>query len=162
MMLIVALLGGGAVLLAMQLTSTRSTGITKATVTSRYCAEAGVSAAQPLVAANYAIWNASLCNPLPPRGTGACVIGSPAAEPIWLRSPAVSHDLDGDGTDDFVLTLVDNDDEPAANDLTVDSDKQITIVSTCIMQAESPTQVSELVRYDAVTHKLTRKLWLSD
>ena len=48
------------------------------------------------------------------------------------------------------------------SDLTVDSDNQIMIVSTCIMQPESPIQVSELVRYDAVTHKLTRKLWLSD
>ena len=95
------------------------------------CAEAGLAAARPLVIANYKSWNDALA-----AGT----------EPSWLA--ALVHDLDGDGVADFTLKLVDNDDEvPATNNPAVDNDLQVYIVSTCIMNAETPTTVSELVQF---------------
>jgi hypothetical protein len=149
MLLVVSMLGGGAVLLNMQLHSSRSVAVVKQRISGQACAEAGLAAARGLVAANYSLWGPSLCNPPPPRGTGTCVIGSPTFEPVFLRSPAVDHDLDNDGTADFVLTLLDNDDEvaPATNNLAVDNDLQVYIVSTCIQNPENPIRVSELVRY---------------
>jgi hypothetical protein len=152
MLLTVALLAGGAVLIGMQLTSTKTTDVARLNKSSLYCAEAGLVAARAAVAANYPAWGAALCNPPPPRGTGTCVIGSPAAEPIFLQHPAVNHDIDGDGAQDFVLTLVDNDDEPGsgANDLSVDVDLQIFVTSTCIKFPDIRRQVSELVKHNAV------------
>lgn len=159
MIVIAALLAGGAVLLGMQLSSSRSTGVVKSSTSALHCAESGLIAGRKVVEASYAIWNSGLCNPAPPRGTGTCVIGTPASEPVWLREPAVPHDLDGDGNPDFVLTLVDNvDDSP--NDPTTNSDQEVQIISTCIMYPDTPAQVTEHVRYDAVTGKLVRKLWV--
>lgn len=128
---IVALLGGGATLVSMQLHSTKSSGVVRARISGTMCAEAGLAAARPLVIANYKSWNAALANGL---------------EPSWLV--ALSHDPDGDGVADFTLKLVDNDDEaPATNNAAVDNDLQIYIVSTCIMNAETPITVSELVQF---------------
>jgi hypothetical protein len=159
MIIVVVLLAGGGVLIALQLASTRSTDVTKTGISAMHCAESGLIAGRSVVEANYAAWSAALCNPAPPRGTGTCVIGSPASEPMWLRAPAVPHDLDGDGNPDFVLTLVDNDDE-SPSDLNTNSDQEVQIISTCIMYPEVPAQVTEHVRYDIPTGKLVRKLWL--
>lgn len=157
LLLTVGLIAGGAVLLRMQLVSTSSAGLVTEEITALNCAEAGVVAARPLVAANVAGWNtASLCNPPPPRGTGGCVIGTPISEPAWLS--AMPHDLDGDGTNDVVVSLVDNDDE-TPSDLTVDTDQTIHIISTCNIRG-SHAQVTELVHYDTATSSLTRKLWM--
>ena len=148
MIIVVALLSGGAVLLGMQLSSTRSTELTRSGMTALYCAEAGLAAARPIVATNYASWNAALCNPPAPAGTGTCVVGSAAAEPSFLST--LNHDLDGDGVSDFVITLKDNDDEqsPLTQDYTHDNDLQVWIISTCTKFPETKKQVSELVRFN--------------
>jgi len=159
MIIITALLGGGAVLLSLQLQSSKSAGVVKSKVTGLTCAESGLAIVRTTVAANYANWTAALCNPPPPRGTGSCVIGSPASEPPWLSM--LSHDIDGDGTPDFVITLIDNDDEVPSN-MAVNSDQDVTIVSTCVMQPDSPTRVLETVHYDIVTGTLSRKLWIHE
>ena len=140
LLLLMALLAGGAVVVGMQVQSTRGTDLTRNGLDSFYCAESGLAAVRSVIANNYPQWNASLCS-------GACVVGTAASEPVWLRSPAVSHDLDGDGADDFVITLKDNDDEqtPLANDPTRDNDLQVFIVSTCTKFPELPKQVTELV-----------------
>ena len=157
LMLTVGLIGGGAVLLRMQLLSTRSAGVVTEEIAALNCAEAGLVAARPFVTANVAGWNiALLCNPPPPRGTGGCLIGTPISEPAWLA--AMPHDVDGDGTNDVVITLVDNDDE-IPSDPTVDVDQMIHVIATCNLLG-SRAQVDELVRYDSVTARLTRKLWL--
>lgn len=160
LLIIMVLLAGGAVLVQTQIQSTRSTDLTRNGLASLYCAESGLIAARTLIAGNYALWNGSLCNPPPPGGTGTCVVGTPASEPAWLQDPALEHDLDGDTVDDFVITLKDNDDEqdPLPNDLTVDSDFQVFIISTCTKFPEVQRQVSELVRCSGGT--CTRKLWL--
>jgi len=149
MLLVLALLSGGAVLLGLQLGSTRAAGLSRVKVSALACAEAGLASVRDRIASNYAAWTMSLCNPPPPRGTGTCVIGSPASEPAFLQEPLVSHDLDGDGSPDFVITLVDNDDEmpPLTNNLAADNDLQVFVVSTCIANSELTRSVAELVRY---------------
>ncbi len=157
LMLTVGLIAGGAVLLRMQLVSTQSAGVVAEEIVALNCAESGLIAARPFVTANVAGWNtASLCNPTPPRGTGGCIIGTPASEPLWLA--AMPHDVDGDSINDVVITLVDNADE-IPSDLTIDVDQTIHIIATCNIRGVR-AQVDELVHYDSVTTALTRKLWL--
>ena len=134
LVIIAALLAGGAVLVGMQLSSNRATDITRSGLTALHCAEGGLAAARPVVAANYIDWVTWL-----PAGSG---------EPTWLQAPsptAIDHDLDNDGLDDFVITLKDNDDElpPAPNNTTVDSDLRVFIVSTCIKFPDTPKQISD-------------------
>jgi hypothetical protein len=132
LILIAALLGGAAVLVSTQLAASRSTDLIRMTMLSTDCAEAGLSAARPVVLANYALWAGSL-------GTGT--------EPSWITS-AVNHDLDGDGAADFVITLKDNDDDaPGANDLLHDNDLRIFVVSRCTKYSETPKEIEELVQY---------------
>ena len=158
LIMLTALLAGGAVFVGMQMQSTQSMGLVKENITAMNCAESGLSAARNAVEANRAGWTAALCNPVPPRGTGTCVIGSPASEPVWLQAPGIPHDLDGDGSPDFVLTLVDNDDETPTDPAT-NSDQEVQIVSTCIKYPDNRAQVTEQVRYDLATHKLVRTMW---
>lgn len=148
LLLIVAMLAGGATFLSIQLRSSRASGLVKDRISSQSCAEAGLAAARTQVANNYGQWTSSLCNPPAPTGTGTCAIGSATAEPVWLRSPVVDHDLDDNGTSDFVLTLVDNDDEPAPmiNDPTHDNDLQVWVISTCTI-GDITAVVRELVKY---------------
>lgn len=138
MIIISALLAGAAVVVSMQVQATRASGVTKQGLESLYCAEAGLAAAHSVVASNYGLW----ANTLQADPTGA-------TEPSWLGDSAFSHDLDGDGVDDFVVTIKDNDDElpPATNDLTTDIDTKIFIISTCVKYPDSPKQVVELVKY---------------
>lgn len=133
MVLISALLAGAAVLASMQLKSTRASDITRASISALHCAESGIVAARPAVMNNYGSWNASL---------GA------TTEPAWLA--AVDHDIDDDGQPDFTITLKDNDDEvaPIANNLSVDNDLTIYIVSTCTKYPDVQTQVAEMVRFN--------------
>jgi len=155
MIVVVALLGGGAVLVGMQLSSTRSTEIARSNMSALYCAEAGLNAARPIIANNYP-WDASLCNPPAPIGTGTCNISTPAgllaAEPLFLAHPTnLDHDLDADTVRDYVITIKDNDDEAAnglANDLSKDNDLAVWVISTCTKFPENQKQVSELVRFN--------------
>lgn len=137
MITIAAMLASGAVLAHMTQGSVNSSSVHRTALTGLYCAEAGLTSVKDTVVANAGAWN-------PELGTGI--------EPTWLAP--VSHDIDGDGTDDFTVTLRDNDDE-AVNDLSVDSDATIYVVSTCTKDPESPTQVTELI-----TSTGQRKLWL--
>ena len=137
MIIISALLAGAAVVVSMQVQATRASGVTKQGLEALYCAEAGLAASHSTVANNYSLWGPTLA--ADPNG---------AAEPTWLQT-AFSHDLDGDGVNDFTVTIKDNDDEvaPTANDLTKDVDTQIFIISTCTKYPDTPKQVVELVKY---------------
>lgn len=144
MLLTTALLAGGAVLVGMQLSGTRSVDTAKTKTLAVHCAEAGLSAARKTIASNIANWSTALCNPAAPVGTGTCVIGSSAAEPSFLS--AIDRDLDGDSNPDFRITLLDNEDESATNDMTVDVDQAVWVVSTCIKYPDLIQQVRELVK----------------
>ena len=135
LIIVSALIAGGAVLVSMQMSSNRGAEVTNTGTTALYCAEAGLAASRAVVIANYTNWAGTL-------GTGV--------EPTWLS--AIDHDVDNDGASapDFTITLKDNDDElTGTNDNTVDTDHRIFVVSTCNLFPDTPKQVMELVLYTA-------------
>lgn len=143
LIIIGALIAGAATLLSIQMASNRSSDLTRSGMTALYCAEAGLAAARPVIAAHYADWNAALCDPT----AGACT------EPTWLSTEINAtyggHDLDGDGLADFEVYLRDNYDEISVTaEPTVDHDLQVFVVSRCIKYADTPKQVEELVLFD--------------
>lgn len=141
MIIIVALFAGGVVLVSMQLAANKSSETGRTGMTALYCAEAGLAAARPVVAANQPSWAAAIA------ASGATT--PVTTEPTWLSTGIGSHDLDGDGAADFQVYLLDNDDEvaPTANDRTLDVDNNIFIVSKCIKYADTPKTVMELINY---------------
>lgn len=144
LILIAALLAGAGVLLSMQLASTRSADLTRTNISAVFCAEAGLAAARPIVAQNYAQWRTSLCT-TSRTDPASCV------EPAWLASAidaAGTHDLDGDGRADFALYLRDNDDELGTNDPTVDNDLRVFVAARCLTYPDTPKQVDELVEHN--------------
>lgn len=134
MILVVSLLGGAAVLVGMQMQSTRSTEIVRNGITASYCAESGVVAARSLITSNYAAWNTGL------------QAGLSNTEATFLLSPNLDHDLDNDGVDDFTVILKDNEDEVGTQDYTKDNDLQIWVIATCTKYPDHAKQVSELIR----------------
>jgi len=127
LIIIASLLAGAAVLVSMQLSSTRSSDLTRSGMASLYCAEAGLTATRTTVALNRPNWDANI-------GTGS--------EPTWLA--AIDHDLDGDGVADFVVTLQDDDDDTAP---LVDSNEKIFLVSRCTKYADTQKVVMELIEF---------------
>lgn len=132
LIIVAALLAGAAVLVSMQLSSNRSTELTRNGTASLYCAEAGLNAARATVASNADLWAGNL-------GTGT--------EPSFITS-AVGHDLDGDTVSDFTITLQDDDDETTgANNPSTDINNKIFIVSKCTKYPDTPKSVKELIEY---------------
>ncbi len=133
MIVVSALLAGAAVLVSMQLASSKSTDLERNGLASLYCAEAGMTLAQPVIIANYSQWAGSLCTTMP-----SC------PEPPWLTT-GFNHDLDGDGISDVTVYIKDNDDSDPS--LANDTDNTIFIVSTCTKYPDTPKQVEELINY---------------
>lgn len=129
LIIISCLLAGAAVLVSMQLASTRSSDLTRSGMAALYCAEAGLTASRAEIAANRVNWLANI-------GTGV--------EPSWLAS--VDHDLDDppDSIADFMVTLEDDDDD---TDPAVDSNDKIFLVSRCTKYTDTPKVVKELIEY---------------
>jgi type II secretory pathway pseudopilin PulG len=140
MIIISSLLAGAAVLVSMQLASNKSNDFERNGLAALYCAEAGGVAAQATVASNYAAWNTSLCS-------GTALQNDTCTQPTWLNDTAFSHDLDGDGVDDFQIFLKDDDDETTVNDPTVDINNKIFIVSKCTKYPDTPKEVEILISY---------------
>lgn len=144
LIIIGALLAGGAVLVSLQISSNRSTDLTRSGMTALYCAEAGLSAARPVVAQNYTPPGTTT-----PDGWATAILasgGGSTAEPSWLAG--IDHDLDNDGNADFIVYLKDNGDEPSGtDDPTIDHDLRVFIVSKCIKFPDTPKQVEELVQF---------------
>jgi len=153
-----ALIAGAAVLASTQLASTRGANMERNSLSSLYCAEAGLAMARPWVIARYSVdkWVSSLT--LSASGTA-----SSTWEEDWLSgnnssltgintvttcanysSAAKCHDLDGDGTSDFFVYVQDNYDD---SDQTTDQDLSVWIVSRCTRNPETIQEVRELVRY---------------
>jgi hypothetical protein len=117
---------------------TRSTSYGVDSKAALYCAEAGLAKARPIIGANYPAW-------------AAILDGNPANDPAWYP---ITGDLDvpPDGVNDFVVTIRDDDDEPAgaANDPTHDNNLSVYVVSTCTRYPDTPRQVTELIHYQGV------------
>lgn len=142
MIIIAALLAGAAVLASMQVTSNRSTELTRNGLASLYCAEAGLTAARTYIAGNYGLWNAALAANCADANCNTVI------QPLWLDDTVFDHDLDGDTIDDFAVSIRDNDDEIlVALDGAVDTDDQVFIVSRCLKYPDNPRQVEELIHY---------------
>jgi Tfp pilus assembly protein PilX len=146
MIIIAALLGGAAVLASMQVSSSRSTELTRNGLAALYCAEAGLSAARPFISANYGNWDAALLANCTDDGNCNTVI-----QPTWLDNSQFSHDLEADGVDDFVVSVKDNDDEtiPVGSD---DTDDKVFLVARCTKYPDSPRVVEELIHYKPATN----------
>ncbi len=129
MTILAALLAAAAVALYLQISSTRAAGISSRTRSSLYCAEAGLAAARPLIAAQSTNW--------------AEILAGTTTDYPWYP---IQGDIDDppDGVADFVVTVKDNDDEFPL-DPTVDADDRIFIVSTCVKYPDNPREVMELV-----------------
>jgi hypothetical protein len=139
LVIITSLLAGASVLVSTQLASTRSTELTGTGISSTYCAEAGLTTAAAVVAAQYPNWAGSLLS---------CGAGPyPCAEPPWLYTAVGSHDLDGDGVDDFALYIRDDDDELlGVNDRTTDMNLRVYVVARCLKYPDNPHEITELVQ----------------
>jgi hypothetical protein len=158
LIIIAALLAGAAVLVSLQLASNRSTDLTRSQMSALYCAEAGLSAARPFVAANY-----TRPGTVAPTGWASALVasaGGDLSEPDFIfnninaANAPDGHDIDGDGIPDFVVYLKDNGDEgAAADDPATDNDLSVFIVSKCINPkfADTPNQVEELVMFNGGT-----------
>ena len=144
LVLIAALLAGAAVLVQLQISSTRSSDLTRTGTRSNFCAEAGLALARPIVLAQYTQWAPAL-----QQSNTALLGGTAPVEPSFLTTGlGTAHDLDGDGVGDFIVYLKDNDDEgTATNDRAVDNDLSVFIVSKCIRYPEIPREVEELVQF---------------
>ena len=129
--LLVALLAGGGVALFIQLQSTKSAGMSKIQRDSLFCAEAGVLAARPIIRNNIGTWNLALDS-------------NPGNDPDWYP---VRGDIDGDGVDDYDVTIKDNDDEvpPAPDDPETDVDSRVFATGRCLHNADASKQVVELL-----------------
>jgi len=134
--ILAALLAGGAAALYLQVSSTRAVGLVASSRGALYCAEAGLAASRQLVN-DQAVW-------------AALIDGNPANDPPWYP---ISGDIDEppDGVTDYVVTVIDNDDEqpPLANDPTVDTDLSVFLRSTCTKYPNTPSTVLEMVSYSA-------------
>ena len=136
LIILVALLAGAAVVLNLQMSSTKQVGLVSQARASLFCAEAGLSQGKTIMGANYALWNDILDT-------------DTSNDPSWYP---IRGDIDDppDGIADYEVTVRDNDDElpPAANDTTHDNDLKIFIVSRCLKYPETPREVLELVVYN--------------
>jgi hypothetical protein len=141
MILISAILAGAAVLVSLQLSTNKGTEITSTGMRALHCAEAGLALSRSLVASSHTTggWTNNI-------GTGI--------EPSWLTS-GVAHDIDGDSTSDFYVTLEDDDDEyptnGGSNAPLADVNNRIFIVSFTPKYADFPREVRELMSVANVT-----------
>lgn len=133
LILVTALLAGGALAVYMQLADTRGAQYVTESRGALFCAEAGLAAGRSYVATNVASWPAMLDD-----DTGNDPDGYP-----------IEGDLDGDGAADYRVEITDNDDElpPAENNPVLDIDATIFMVSTCLRYPDTPRQVLEMISF---------------
>lgn len=124
--ILVALLAGGAYALFVQVRSTKSAGLLKAERSALYCAEAGLTAVRSLVAINPQDW---------PDIAAGTAVG------WWDTARFGDIDVPPDG-DDFEVTAAENGDP---------NDGAIFLISTCTKFPEYPATVMELITISGVT-----------
>ena len=138
LIMVTALLAGGALAMYMQLADTRGAQYVTESRGALFCAEAGLSAGRPFVSTNVASWPAML---------DSDTANDPDGYPI-------EGDLDGDGTMDYRVEIRDNDDElpPVDNDPTLDIDATIFMISTCLRYPDTPREVLEMISFSGGGH----------
>lgn len=150
LIIITSLLAGGAVLVSLQLASNRSADLSRTSMSSLYCAEAGLSAARAVIAATpHTSWAALLCTQTDPS---LCTEGGDGPTGA-LNALVMGRDLDipADGTIDVEVYIRDNDDEPGANDYSVDNDMRIFLGARCLRYPDNIKVVEELIEHNGGT-----------
>lgn len=127
--LLAALLAGGAVVVLLTSTQTRAAGESRRALDATYCAEAGLMQTREILGAIPDEWDT--------------LLGGASSSPTIPVYP-ITGDLDGDGEDDYRVTIRDNDDDDPL-DGTIDNDQRVFIVSTCIKYDEVSREVIELI-----------------
>ena len=133
MMLVSALLAGGALALYLQIGDTRSAQYVSEKRAAFYCAEAGLVGAR---SANSGSWALMLDS-------------DPLDDP---EGYPVEGDLDSDGDVDWRVEIKDNDDEYPTDNPAYDSDGMVFMISTCLTYPDTPREVMQLVRVSAGQH----------
>ncbi|MCB9562612.1 MAG: hypothetical protein H6708_19595 [Kofleriaceae bacterium] len=133
LILITALLAGGALAMYLQLADTKAAKFLSESRGSLFCAEAGLAASRSYVATHATDWPAML---------DGDTSNDPDGYPI-------EGDLDGDGVMDYHVEVRDNDDElpPATNDPSLDTDATVFVVSTCLRYPDTPREVLEMISF---------------
>ena len=133
MMVVVALLAAGALALYLQMADTHSAQFVTQEKRSLYCAEAGLAGARDYILQNNTTWGEMLSTT-----TGDDPDGYP-----------VTGDLDGDGNDDWRVTIKDDDDEFPTDDPYADANGTVFMVSNCIAYPDTPRSVLQLITITA-------------
>lgn len=143
LIIVAALLAGVAVIVSMQLTATKSTELTRSGLAALHCAESGLAIARTEIGSNRANVNTHL------GGYPASATIQPAFLTTFMgETTPARNDLDGDGSADFVIYIVDNDDDA---DYTTDSDRRIWLIARCIKYADTPKEVRELAEFPSAS-----------
>ena len=133
LLLVGALLAGGALAMSMSLGETRAVDVVATRRRALFCAEAGLASARGHVASQSHQWATMLDS-------------DPANDPVGYP---VTGDLDDDGVDDWHVEIRDNDDERPDNDPTTDHDGLVFMVATCTSHPETPVEVLQLISVTA-------------
>ena len=137
MILISALLAGGALALYLQVSDVRSAQYVTEKRAALYCAEAGLVGARGYVVANSGSWTLML---------NGDTLDDPEGYPV-------EGDLDDDGDADWRVVIKDNDDEHPSDNPASDSDGTVFMISTCLTYPDTPREVMQLVRVSAGQHR---------
>lgn len=145
LILIAALLAGVAILVSLQLTSTKSTELTRNGLASLHCAEAGLAISHSQVASQRPLVNTHL-NSYPNSTTQRATF----LDAYFATATPNMSDIDGDGTaNDFEIYIVDDADETPAPDYQADINSRVWLISRCVKWPDSPKEVRELVEFAA-------------
>jgi hypothetical protein len=148
LVILVALLAGGGVALYLQLSNTRGTGLVRFSRAALFCAEGGLQTTRQVIITGYNDWNNILGGTYP-----AWYAADMDCDGTAETAGKLAGDLgDGGSCPDWEVTIFDNHDEfagaPTVPDPTRDNDLHIFVQSTCLMFADQPRQLAELVSYD--------------
>jgi type II secretory pathway pseudopilin PulG len=124
MILIAALLAGVAVLVSLQLTSTKSTETTRTGLAALHCADAGLAASRVWVGSQETYVKANLGGTLP------------NLDAYFTAANPDRNDIDGDGVADFTVSVF------ASTDVS-----RVWLVSRCIKYPDAPKEVRELIEF---------------
>jgi len=136
-----ALLAAGSVALLLQVNASKSSNLVASSKRALFCAEAGLQASRTFIVANKSSWTLML-----DTDAGNDPVGYP-----------VTGDFDGDGDDDWRVTIRDDDDD-VGDDPTVDENDRVFIVSECIKYPEFPVMLAELIELAQSSGKCTNRL----
>lgn len=138
LILIAALLAGVAVLVSLQLTTSKSTELTRVGLQSLHCAESGLAASHGDVALNRSVVLTHLT-------ANSYSAATPAQWQVIPSFITTAHrDVDGDGVTDVDIWIIDNED---VNDYTQDSDSRVWLISRCTKYPDAPKEVRELIQF---------------